>query len=142
MRPRRKWLESFRHDFFAVWDGKSQSPPVEPARRHFEKYLPLPGFGENFQRVDPDFISTLLNQAMLESFPNCSRKAIAVRNSSLRDLPSHLPIFALPPDQPADGYPFDLLQVRPSGPARRCSFATSAATARGCTSAPALPPAG
>ncbi len=104
-------LENFRRSFFAVWDGKGVAPPVQVVRQRFERFITNPGFGENFQAVGPDHIGDLQEQAQLESFPNCGRRAITIRNSSVRELPEQRPIFALPPDQPADGYPFDLLQA-------------------------------
>lgn len=69
-----------------------------------------PGWGENKQRHNSNWMANIAQKMHLESYPNIKTKAIVTRNSELRMLPTQDPSFG---DWhiAGEGYPFDNLQI-------------------------------
>ncbi|WP_298038539.1 NlpC/P60 family N-terminal domain-containing protein [uncultured Desulfuromonas sp.] len=85
-------LESTRSPFWAVdWVGKKAV------------------FGENLRPVGQDRLQALVDRAAPETYPSLNLRAITVRLSDLRALPTRRPLF-LDPDEAGEGFPFDYLQ--------------------------------
>jgi hypothetical protein len=74
-----------------------------------QAYEANPGFGHNGRQLCQSFYQKLVQLACLDSFPNRSLPAIAIRNANIRQLPTALPRFDDFHSE-ADGYPFDTLQ--------------------------------
>ena len=66
-------------------------------------------YAENKLRKDSGEFRRLKLLSNLENYPNCNKKAISIRNTSLRLLPTHKPNF-YDFAKPGEGYPFDMLQ--------------------------------
>ncbi len=66
-------------------------------------------FGENLRPVGQARIQTLINLTSRETYPSLNRRAITVRRSDLRALPTPKPLFNNPAKAGA-GFPFDNLQ--------------------------------
>ena len=74
----------------------------------FDKYAHDGGCGENLVPRDAAWAGKMLPQANLGGYPNCRRRAITVRNTSIRQLPTAECVFR-PPGKGV-GYPFDQIQ--------------------------------
>ena len=74
----------------------------------FDKYARNPDCGENLVPRDAAWAGKMLPEANLAGYPNCRRRAITVRNTSIRQLPTAECVFR-PPGK-GQGYPFDQLQ--------------------------------
>lgn len=79
---------------------------VEDIFRRFEK---SPGFGAGNRPNSPEFAATLHAGAGLAAYPNMVRRAVTVKNTNLRGMPTQSPRFS-DPSLPGEGYPFDYLQ--------------------------------
>uniref|UniRef100_I2Q4I7 Cell wall-associated hydrolase, invasion-associated protein n=1 Tax=Desulfovibrio sp. U5L TaxID=596152 RepID=I2Q4I7_9BACT len=102
-------MESFLAEWTKPW--KMTRPgygrkDVEDIFRRFEK---SPGYGAGNQPNSPGFAATLHAGANLGSYPNMVRKAVTVKNTNLRGMPTPSPRFS-DPSLPGEGYPFDYLQ--------------------------------
>jgi cell wall-associated NlpC family hydrolase len=76
----------------------------------FAQYRRNPGYGENLLPRPADWIRRLEEDADLASFPRSLFRAITLRNTALRTLPTARPHFN-DPTLPGEGYPFDNLQM-------------------------------
>jgi len=65
--------------------------------------------GENLQPWAAGRLEALAGQCDMSSFPNADIRAITIRDTNLRALPTNHPAF-YPFDRPGEGYPFDYLQ--------------------------------
>ena len=102
-------LDEFRRVFLSAW---SQSRPVYTRRQVeeiFTRFEKSPGFGQGGQRNGPEFAGILHAAADLRAYPGLLRKAVTVKNTSLRGMPTSRPRFS-DPSLPGEGYPFDYLQ--------------------------------
>lgn len=102
-------METFMQTWLAPWNMARPAysrKAVEDIFRRFEK---SPGFGTGGQRNSPDFATSLHAVAGLGAYPNTMRKALTVKNTNLRGMPTLAPRFA-DPRLPGEGYPFDYLQ--------------------------------
>jgi cell wall-associated NlpC family hydrolase len=114
-------LARLRRVFFAPWTAPAVDR-AEAMRERFAKFASGEFFdfdmkfasGEYFNSklrpVAGGLVRGLESQAHLETYPNCQRPAVAVANTSLRELPTHQPFYTNP-DTPGGGPPFDQLQV-------------------------------
>ena len=97
-----------RRMILSPWCDDYLPRSAEQVRALFDKYARDAGCGENLVPRDAAWAGKMLPQANLGGYPNCRRRAIAVRNTSIRQLPTAECVF-LPPGQGV-GYPFDRLQ--------------------------------
>lgn len=99
----------FNKKYFSVWKQDKESYTKEIAfwgNRFFPK---KDGYGENKQSITIEELQKLIDLTDEENYPNMFRKAITLRTSNLRVLPTNKPFyydFSLP----GEGYPFDNLQ--------------------------------
>ena len=98
----------YRQAILSPWRDGYLPRSTEEVRALFDKYARDGGCGENLVPRDAAWAGKMLPQANLGGYPNCRRRAIAVRNTSMRQLPTAEPAF-LPPGL-GIGYPFDRLQ--------------------------------
>jgi cell wall-associated NlpC family hydrolase len=103
-------LRRFREAFFEPW-GKNR-PCCDKSQllgrfEQFDRRGDL--YGSNLQKLQPGWTKALQTLANLEQYPNCRRRAITLRNTNLRELPTAEPHFESI-DKPGCGYPFDVLQ--------------------------------
>jgi hypothetical protein len=102
-------LEGFLQEWTKPWYLTKPSPQRKDVEKIFHAYEKNPGFGLRSVRHEPGSAMALLAAADLRSFPNTVRKAITVKNTSQRGMPTNEPRF-LDPNKPGEGYPFDYLQ--------------------------------
>jgi hypothetical protein len=98
----------YRRALSAPWQAGFVLRPVGEVRALFDRHAAAGGFGEALQPVGAAWVEALRRQAGLDNYPNCRRRAITVRNTSLRQLPTVRPLFASL--KPGEAYPFDQLQ--------------------------------
>ncbi|MHC1790372.1 SH3 domain-containing protein [Solidesulfovibrio sp.] len=102
-------LEGFLQEWLKPWSLAKTSVQRRDVEKIFQAYEKRPGFGHRNVRHEPSSAASLLAVADLRTFPNAVRKAITIRNTNQRAMPTSEPRF-LDPSQPGEGYPFDYLQ--------------------------------
>ncbi len=102
-------LARLRDRFFEPWTAPA-SDQAEAMRERFAKFASGDFFDGQLRPVESGLVRGLESQSQLASFSNYGRPAIAVANTSLRELPTHQPLYTNP-DAPGGGPPFDQLQV-------------------------------
>lgn len=101
--------DDFKEKFYSPWaqdksrDGKAVMEWV------FERYDPGRIFGENLKPRSNRWVSEMWDSSNLDQMDRIRAKAISLRPTSLRLMPTESPAF-LSPDLPGEGYPFDYLQ--------------------------------
>ncbi|MDR2076564.1 MAG: SH3 domain-containing protein, partial [Desulfovibrio sp.] len=98
-----------RRLFFAPWDQISPGPLVGKSLRSNFGLRREKGFMENLRPFTPEAWADLEDNADAAGYPGRAQRAITVRATSLRAMPSRKPYF-LNPDQAGEGYPFDYFQ--------------------------------
>lgn len=99
----------FREKFYSPWSQDKSRDGASVIGWVLEKYGPERTFGENLQPRTESWISSMREQSRQDSVDQIGARAISVRSTSLRLMPSDSPAF-LSPDLPGEGYPFDYLQ--------------------------------
>ncbi|MDM8566456.1 SH3 domain-containing protein [Candidatus Halobeggiatoa sp. HSG11] len=95
----------FNNKFFAPWQIRPSSKrKVTYAFRTYNN-----GFGETQQKRPKTWFNNLKKLANMRTYPNARRKAITIRNTNLRELPTNQPLFKNF-NIAGEGYPFDNLQ--------------------------------
>lgn len=102
-------LENFMHEWTAPWRMSHPGYSRKAVETIFHRFEKSPGFGRDGQHNPPSFAASLHAAAGLGSYPNVVRKAVTVKNTNLRGMPTPSPRFA-DPSLPGEGYPFDYLQ--------------------------------
>jgi hypothetical protein len=105
----RKINEQFNQAYFAPWRRDRPITSKEGISRLFDTCREKPGFADNRRPHGARWYDSLRDLADLQKYPNLARRGITIRNSNLRDLPTHRPRFELW-QAPGEGYPFDTLQ--------------------------------
>jgi cell wall-associated NlpC family hydrolase len=108
--------EEYRQEILSPWRPDTPSPgglaafSADPANEVLAIFCHWPNdtIGENLQPRPAGWSAALMSEANGQDYPNCRRRAITVRNTSIRQLPTAEPAF-LPPGKGV-GYPFDRLQ--------------------------------
>ena len=102
-------MEGFLQEWLKPWSMTAPGyhrKDVEAIFRRFEK---SPGFDRQNAGHSPAWAAGLLAAADLRGYPNSVRKAVTVKNTSLRGMPTLDARFS-DPSLPGEGYPFDYLQ--------------------------------
>jgi len=102
-------LDSFRQTWLGPWNMTRPSGNRHAVEEIFRRFEKSPGFDRQNARHSPEWASGLLAAADLRTYPNQIRKAITVKNTSLRGMPTPDARFS-DPSLPGEGYPFDYLQ--------------------------------
>jgi len=105
-RIQHKLDKDFNNKFFAPWQIRSPSSK-KTANYAFKIYNN--GFGETQQKRSRAWFNELNKLANMRNYPNIRSKAITVRNTNLRNLPTNKPLFK-DFNIAGEGYPFDNLQ--------------------------------
>ena len=95
--------------FFAPWDQTRASLSATEISWAVRSLGSKQGYAENLQPFPQDRWVHVVALQDLANYPSMSQPAIAVRNTSLRVLPSARPFF-LDPSRPGEGFPFDYFQ--------------------------------
>ncbi|WP_428562404.1 MAG: SH3 domain-containing protein [Solidesulfovibrio sp. DCME] len=102
-------LDGFVQEWSAPWHMAKPGYPRKAVEEIFRRFEKSPGFGAGGRRNPAEFATALHAAAGLGSYPNVVRKAVTVKNTNLRGMPTASPRFA-DPSLPGEGYPFDYLQ--------------------------------
>ena len=78
-------------------------------RAAYDTYKKSPGWDEHNVPRDPGWAAGLERLSNLRAYPSLRRRAIAVRNTNLRSMPTAGARYD-DPAEPGEGYPFDYLQ--------------------------------
>jgi len=102
-------MKEYDRAYFSPWDRGEPQVTRPQVTAEVEKYTKDPGYGENYRKRTPQWAAAIRANTDLDDYPNTSRRGITVDRSHLRMLPTLRPLFA-DPNQPGEGYPFDVLQ--------------------------------
>jgi cell wall-associated NlpC family hydrolase len=102
-------MENFVQEWTAPWRMAKPGYTRKAVETIFHRFEKSPGFGANSQPNSPSFAASLHAAAGLGSYPNVVKKAVTVKNTNLRGMPTASPRFS-DPSLPGEGYPFDYLQ--------------------------------
>ncbi|MCP4482699.1 MAG: hypothetical protein GY817_08125 [bacterium] len=108
-RKQAKLYKRSMHSFYSPWYRKRPYYKKRDVKWAFSAYKSHRGYGENYQRHSKKFMEDILYNADLFSYPNWITKAIVVKNTSLRLVPTMKPHFSDTVD-PVKKYPFDNFQ--------------------------------
>lgn len=105
-----EWLKKFEAYWYGPWE---RTGPEACQTASFgwaaTSFLKKPVFGPNLLRLSPDRVKAVVANARLDEFPSRAEYGIAIRNTSLRALPSAEP-FYFDFREAGEGYPFDYNQ--------------------------------
>ncbi|QJT08673.1 SH3 domain-containing protein [Oceanidesulfovibrio marinus] len=101
--------EKYLTRFFGPWRMTKSAHTAREALWGLERYGSQPGYGENTLRRGPEFMDELRRESRPEAFPSEARRAITLRNTSMRVLPTNRPYFE-DFDKAGEGFPFDYFQ--------------------------------
>lgn len=104
----RQLAKAYRRTILSPWHDDYLPSQAGQVRALLDNYIRNPGCGENLLPREPGWAAGMLAAANLGDFPNCRRRAITVRNTSVRQLPTVEAVFRLPGR--GEGFPFDRLQ--------------------------------
>ncbi len=99
----------FNKKYFSVWNYKRPPERISTARWPFRVYSRGCSYGENLQLLEQSWFDEMLEQANFKRFGKVSRYGITLHFSSLRNFPTHKPLFR-DPNKAGEGFPFDYLQ--------------------------------
>lgn len=100
---------TFIERFYAPWRMTSSGLKPEDAFWGVERYGKRQGYGENMLPRPPEWFDKLREACRVDAFPSLALRGVALRNTSLRVMPTKRPFFydfALA----GEGYPFDYFQ--------------------------------
>lgn len=102
-------LEDFVLSQFAPWTREKPAYGLKSVTEPIAQYKKSPGYDGKGRPLDPSWVSAVEREADLRGFPRLSRRAVTVRNTDIRALPTALRRYN-DPNLPGEGYPFDYLQ--------------------------------
>ncbi|NWF67120.1 MAG: SH3 domain-containing protein, partial [Campylobacterales bacterium] len=102
--------KEFNDKFFSPWSDKNFTISANEAFWAFNVYTKSKSYyGENRVKIESNWFDIVLNNANLSAYNTLNKKAISIKNSQIRDMPTNKPLF-LDFDKAGEGYPFDYLQ--------------------------------
>jgi len=102
-------LREFRTIYFSPWFQSGPRHGRDVQDWIFEHFGERPGYGENLRPRSGKWLEDQKTNANLQAFGTLDQKAISVRGTHLRLLPTEQPFF-YDPALPGEGFPFDHLQ--------------------------------
>lgn len=97
--------KDYLEKFFAPFASLSPNPNVQEVfwmQGSLKKY---PGYGENLEANSKEYTQKILKDMQLELYPSVSQKAIVIKDTNVRAVPTLRPRFSKP-----NGYPLDRWQ--------------------------------
>lgn len=98
----------FEKKYFRVWN-EDITDDVSSIMWAFKSFTATNSFGENLKPHNDDFFKSLRDNSNFDSFKSVNRKAMTIRYTNLRAMPSIRPILK-DPSLAGEGFPFDYLQ--------------------------------
>ena len=105
-----EWIEKFEAYWYGPWERTGpEACGAESFGWAAESFTGKPVFGPNLLRLSASQVKAVVANARLDEFPSRAEYGIAIRNTSLRALPSAEP-FYFDFRKAGEGYPFDYNQ--------------------------------
>ncbi len=104
---RQNYEEDFYKSYYMPWTQEKSLITLEEMSSVFNRKAPA--YAENLKAWDTEKWQQIQDNADLLSYPNTALKAITLRQTPLRAMPSMNPLF-LEPQGLSNSYPFDMLQ--------------------------------
>jgi hypothetical protein len=101
--------ERYLRSHFAPWECATGMHSAEEVFWGIEHFRDRALYGPALRRRDGAWWGALVRRCAREGFPSMHRRAITVRNTDMRVMPTHEPAF-FDPREPGEGYPFDMFQ--------------------------------
>lgn len=105
----RRLVEGFLRRTFRPWHAEAALHSSAEAFWGVDAFADRALFGQNLRPRPASWWEALLAKADPRSYPNAHQKAITLRTTDMRVLPTREPAF-LDPGRPGQGYPFDMFQ--------------------------------
>jgi len=102
-------VEEFLNLYFSPWEQSLPRHGMDVQNWIFEHLGNNRGYGENLRQRSPGWLEKQKDNADLQAFGSLNRKAISIRPTDLRLLPTSRPFFH-DPALAGEGFPFDYLQ--------------------------------
>ncbi len=102
-------VEKARTRLFKPWEERVPAKWVQKALAADFNLKPTNGYAENLRPFPPEEWARLRALAQPGAYPLRREPGITVRNTALRAMPTHTPLF-LNPDAAGEGFPFDYFQ--------------------------------
>jgi hypothetical protein len=101
--------EKLKTRFYSPWDQNEPREAQEVILWALDRYCRDGIYGENFSPRTDEWKKRMAESCRVDSVGELGTRAVSLRETSLRLLPTESPAF-LSPDLPGEGYPFDYLQ--------------------------------
>lgn len=101
--------KQYEAHYFAPWGYKKAPETLEHIMWPYTSYKPDDAFGENLQPLEQAWFDKMLKNANFSHYDSVKKYAIATDYISLRNFPTHKPLFKNP-NEAGEGFPFDYLQ--------------------------------
>lgn len=98
----------FEKKYFRIWN-EDITDDVSSIMWAFKSFTATNSFGENLKPHNDDFFKSLRDNSNFDSFKSVNRKAMTIRYTNLRAMPSIRPVLKAP-SLAGEGFPFDYLQ--------------------------------
>lgn len=98
----------FEKKYFRIWN-EDITDDVSSIMWAFKSFTATNSFGENLKPHNDDFFKSLRDNSNFDSFKSVNRKAMTIRYTNLRAMPSIRPVLK-DPSLAGEGFPFDYLQ--------------------------------
>jgi len=100
--------KSFNKIYFKPWEITKLSFTKKDAMWGF-KYSTREMYGQNYKKINKQWFNKIIDNTNFDNYNKVLKKAITIKNSNLRVLPSNKPMF-LDPKKAGEGFPFDYNQ--------------------------------
>jgi len=104
-----EYLSEFRKLYFSPWSQSKPRHGIDVQDWIFRHFAQKKGYAENLRPRSDQWLDDLKTEANLTDLGRLNQKAVTVRETNLRLLPTNNPFF-YNPDLPGEGYPFDHIQ--------------------------------
>jgi len=102
-------IESFKKDYFRIWNIEKIETPLKEAMWVYNVFTPEKSFGENLQKIDKKFFDAILKNSNFKEYATLNRRALTLVKSNLRAAPTDRPLLRNP-KLAGEGFPFDYFQ--------------------------------
>jgi len=101
--------DEYEESYFRPWNMNEPSISKKDVMWPFRSYKLEKSYGENLQLLKKNFFTQMKEESNLEAYASVNKKAITIKYSNIRALPTEKPLL-LDPSKAGEGFPFDYLQ--------------------------------
>ncbi len=99
----------YEESYFTPWNMDKPNMRIEEIIWPLRSYKPSNSYGENLKPINKSFFIQMKNEFNLEKYGSLNKKAITLKYTNIRALPTNKPVL-LDPTKAGEGFPFDYLQ--------------------------------